>query len=252
MLVQHDLRHMRSRHPDGQNRPMFKTLLALHIAGGSLALASMWIPLVTRKGGRTHRRAGWVFVVGMTIVSVTAVGLACWRLLFDPRPEARNFAVFLLYIALLSGSSVSAGVRVLRAKRRTGVHRHPWDVGLPFLLTASSAAIALFGIRTGQPLFAAFSIIGLLNGITALRYWLRPPTSPMHWWFEHMSGMLGGCIAALTAFLVVNTNTLGLMPLAAWLGPSIVLGPITAAWTQYYRRRFGQAEGRRGLKSQPA
>jgi hypothetical protein len=238
MLAGRDLRHMRGPPGGSQNPTMFTTLLALHITGGSLALASMWIPLVTRKGAQAHRRAGWVFVAGMTIVSVSAVGLACWRLLFDARPEARAFAVFLLYIALLSGSSVSSGVRAVRAKNRTAGHRHPWDLGLPFLLTLSSIAIAVFGIRTGQMLFTYFSLVGVLNGVLALRYWLRPPTSTMHWWFEHMSGMLGGCIAALTAFLVVNTNTLGLWPLAAWLGPSLVLGPVSALWTGYYRRRF--------------
>jgi len=224
---------------------MFNTLLALHIAGGSAALTSMWIPLIAKKGGKAHRRAGWVFVAGMTVVSLTALGLAGWRLLYDPRPGARNFAVFLIYIALLSGASVSSGIRVLRAKRRTTAHRHPWDIGLPALLTIASVLIAAFGVRTGQGLFAAFSLIGLFNGINDLRYWLRPPTSPMHWWFAHMSGMLGGCIAALTAFMVVNAGSLGLWPLAAWLGPSMVLGPISAIWTNYYRRKWGQYAGPR-------
>ena len=41
---------------------MLKTLLAIHVAGGSIALASMLIPLFTRKGGSMHRKAGWVFV----------------------------------------------------------------------------------------------------------------------------------------------------------------------------------------------
>src|SRR5262245_23902016 len=106
---------------------MFNALLALHIAGGSAALTSMWIPLVAKKGGTAHRRAGWAFVAGMAVVSISAVGLACWRLLYDPRPEARNFAVFLLYIALLSGSAVSFGVRAIRMRRRTHDRRHAWD-----------------------------------------------------------------------------------------------------------------------------
>ncbi len=99
---------------------------------------------------------------------------------------------------------------------------------------------------------AAFSVIGLLNGIMALRYWLRPPTSSMHWWFEHMTGMLGGCIAALTAFLVVNAGSLGLLPLVAWLGPSAILGPVSAVWTQYYRRRFAHTPRPSVLEDQPA
>lgn len=226
---------------------MFNTLLALHIAGGSAALASMWIPLIAKKGGTTHRRAGWLFVGGMALVSLTAVGLAAWRLMYDPRPQARDFAIFLLFIALLSGNAVSSGVRAIRTKRRTGSHRHPWDVGLAALLAISSVFIALFGLRTGQVLFAAFSVIGLVNGVMGVRYWLTPPSTPMHWWLAHMNGMLGGCIAALTAFMVVNAQSMGLWPLAAWLGPSVVLGPVTAIWTNYYRQKWRRLPQPRAL-----
>ena len=52
---------------------MFPSVLGVHIAAGSIALASMWIPIVARKGGPAHRRAGWVFVVSMVVVAATAV-----------------------------------------------------------------------------------------------------------------------------------------------------------------------------------
>ena len=64
---------------------MLKLILYVHIAGGSAALLSMFIPLISRKGGRTHRRSGWVFVAGMTIVSLTALALSAARYFFDPR-----------------------------------------------------------------------------------------------------------------------------------------------------------------------
>ena len=68
------------------NPPMLKTLLAIHVAGGSVALASMLLPIFTKKGGSIHRKAGWVFVGGMTIVSLTAFVLAGARALTDPSP----------------------------------------------------------------------------------------------------------------------------------------------------------------------
>src|SRR5919198_5021565 len=95
---------------------MMKMILDLHIAGGTAALLSMVIPMVTRKGGRTHRRSGWVFVAGMTIVSITALALSAARYLYDPRPQAKAFALFLFYIAILTGNAVSVGIRVLRMK----------------------------------------------------------------------------------------------------------------------------------------
>ena len=44
---------------------MHDLLLTPHVIAGVVALASMIVPLVARKGGRLHRRAGWVFVIAM-------------------------------------------------------------------------------------------------------------------------------------------------------------------------------------------
>ena len=46
----------------------------------------------------------------------------------------------------------------------------------------------------------------------------------MHWWFRHMSAMLGACTAATTAFLVVNAPQAGFSraSLIAWFTPAVV------------------------------
>ena len=222
---------------------MLKLILGVHVAAGSVALGSMWLPMVATKGGRLHRRAGQVFVAAMATVSVTALLLASARFLTDPTAEGRQAGLFLLLVALLTGAGVSSGVRVLRAKRRTAAHRHWWDLGIAGLLAASSLGGLLYGIANSAPLFIAFSALGLANGVGQLRYWLRPPSSPMHWWFEHMGAMLGACIAATTAFLVVNAQRWGLetFSLLVWLAPSIIGAPAVAIWTGYYRRRFSGA-----------
>jgi len=223
---------------------MMQPVLAIHIAAGSIALASMFVPMVTSKGGRTHRRAGWVFVASMAVVSVTALLLSGSRLLFDPRPEAKEFGFFLLLVALLTGSAVSAGVRVLRFRNRAAARLHWWDTGLPAILGVASVALGAYGLAQGKVLFVAFSGLGLLNAAGSLRYWLRAPSSPMHWWFEHMNGMLTGCIAVITAFLVVSGDRIGIAGLAAWLAPAALGAPAIALWTRYYQRLFsGKAQG---------
>jgi uncharacterized membrane protein len=229
---------------------MLKLALALHVAAGTTALVSMWIPMFAKKGARLHRRAGKVFVGAMATVSITALVLAASRFLFDARPEGQRAGLFLLFVSILTGASVSTGVRVLRAKNRVGPHLHWWDVGLASLLTASSVAAAIYGVITGATLFAAFSVIGLVTGGGQLAYWLRSPRSPMHWWFEHMSSMLGACIAATTAFLVVNAQRWGVdtFSILVWLAPTIVGVPVIVIWTSYYRRRFTRASGR-GLRA---
>lgn len=113
------------------------------------------------------------------------------RLLFDPRSEARDAGFFLLAVSLLTGNGVATGVRVLRFRTRTTPHVHWWDTGLPAVLTLFSVALGAYGVWRGQVLFVAFAAIGLVSGAGALRYWLRIPASPVHWWFEHM----GACSA---------------------------------------------------------
>jgi hypothetical protein len=227
---------------------MLTSILALHIAAGSVALAAMWVPMVARKGAPLHRRAGWLFVAAMAAVSATALVLAGARFLVDARAEARQAGLFLLFVSVLTAASVSTGVRVLRAKRRTGLHLDWWDVGLSALLAASSAGLAVYGLAAGRTLFVVFAGIGLANGVGQLLYWLRPPASPMHWWFQHMSSMLGGCIAAATAFLVVNAERwgLGTFSLLVWIAPSVVGTPAIALWSAYYRRKFSGASRHRG------
>jgi uncharacterized membrane protein len=219
---------------------MLKMILYVHIAGGSAALLSMFIPMLTRKGGLAHRRSGWVFVGGMTIVSVTALALSASRYFFDPRPEAKSFSLFLFYIAILTGTGVSSGIRALRTKDRTVARTYAWDIGIAALLTLTAVAMAVYGIVAGKVLFAAFSVIGLVNGIQGLIYWLRPPTHRMHWWFQHMSSMFGSCIAATTAFLVVNAPQAGLprTSMIVWFAPALIGSPVIAIWTAYYKRKF--------------
>jgi uncharacterized membrane protein len=240
---------------------MLKMLLALHIAGGSAALLSMMIPIVTRKGGRAHRRAGWIFVAGMALVSVTALILSAWRFFFDEQPGVRTFALFLFYIAILTAAGVSTGIRVLRVRHRSsGPNGQPrpsaWDLGLSALLFATSIGMAAYGVVAQLPLLAAFSLVGIVSSSSQLAYWLRTPKHRMHWWFEHMGSMLGSSIAATTAFLVVNADRFGAAQdsLVVWLAPTIVGTPLIAGWTAYYRRKFATlAEAPRGTSiSAPA
>jgi uncharacterized membrane protein len=241
----HDVRHMRAHRALRNTAGMTirSALLTIHIAGGAAALLSMVVPMLARKGGRLHRRAGWVFVSGMAIVSLTAFALSAMRFFSDPTPAGRSAGLYLFFIAILTAAGVSAGVRVLRMKTRHEAHRHPWDLGLAVALTASSLGMIGYGLATGRALFVAFAVIGLVNGVGQLRYWLRPPQEQLHWWFEHMGQMLGSCIAATTAFLVVNAGRLGAetFSLAVWLTPALVGGPAIAIWTAYYRRKFSGA-----------
>jgi uncharacterized membrane protein len=224
---------------------MMHTLLTLHVAGGTVALLAMLVPLFSRKGGRLHRRAGWVFVGAMTPVCVTALLMSGIRFFTDPTPVGHQFSMLLFYVAILTGAGMWTGIRVLRAKQRTT--RGPAiDIAGAALVTVSGALAAIYGFTTGQPLFIAFSTIGVVNGGSELLYWLRRPTEPMHWWFAHMGNMLGACIAATTAFAIAGGRRVGIPgdSLLAWLGPTAIGLPGIFFWVRHYRRRFSSSSAR--------
>jgi hypothetical protein len=74
----------------------------------------------------------------------------------------------------------------------------------------------------------------------------------MWWWFEHMAGMLGGCIAALTATLITNANYVRTYAPAPewlfWIGPALIGIPLLLLWQRAYRRRFAAAEQARSAR----
>jgi len=143
-------------------------------------------------------------------------------------------------VTLLSFVSVWNGIRVLRFKGE-GRHTNPFDLAVSLTLSLGGLATIAMGASFGSPLLMIFGLIGAVGGVNDLRYWLDPNKGKMHWWFQHMSGMIGASIAALTAFSALNARLLGFggFSTAAWILPGLVFMPIAAIMRRRYRRRFG-------------
>ena len=217
----------------------FKIALWVHVLAGTVALSVFWLPLVSKKGGATHRRAGWVYVVAAWGIALTAF-VNCARMLLDDNPANDRAGIFLAYVGVLAGANALIGVRALGTKRRVAGSRNPLDLTPPALLVVGGVALAAFGMHAAVPLFVVFAALGVTLGVTQLRFWLRPPASRHQWFFAHMAGMGGSCIATVTAFLVVNAHRFGLgsADLVIWMAPGLVGGVGLRLWRGYYERRF--------------
>src|SRR6478752_7138964 len=101
---------------------LFQILLAVHIAAGAVSLLVFSVPLVTKKGGRTHRRVGWIYVAAAATVAVTGF-LSCIPLVSSGSPFRWRAGVFLAYVSLLAAASAQFGVRALRTQGRTAASR---------------------------------------------------------------------------------------------------------------------------------
>jgi uncharacterized membrane protein len=220
---------------------LFQSVLAVHVAAGAVALLVFWVPLVTKKGGRTHRRVGWVYVAAAATVAVTGF-VSCVPLVSGGSPFRWRAGIFLAYVSVLAAASAQFGVRALRTKGRAGASRGAIDLVPPLLLVAGGVALAAFGIHRSMGLYVLFAALGVVLGLSQLRFWLTPPAHERAWFLAHMSGMGTSCITTVTAFVVVNARRFGMrtFDLALWAGPIAVLAVGLTIWRRYYARRFAR------------
>lgn len=220
----------------------FDVIRWIHIISGFLALSIFWIPIVTKKGGRTHNRAGWIYVYAMGSVAVTAFLMGLFRLAWDAGADADAipYSWFLMFISVLSAATAWYGLRVLRHKSRKAPHREPADLLFPALLFSSGIGITAYGWVIGFPLLQYFPLLGLFLGGTQLLYWLSTPSAKFHWIVEHIVGMLSCCISTVTAFLVFGAPRLLGVPIVSlliWMLPTIVMVPLIIGFTRKYKRK---------------
>lgn len=215
-----------------------RMLLGVHITAGTIALLAGLIPMLGRKGGSRHVRAGRLYVYCMITVAVTAV-LLC---LFQPITLGR---LFLTGVAVLSFYLSFSGWRA--ARRHSAVLPAP-----DLLLGAVSALVGLVmvvaGIWLQAVLFAFFG--GLICLFAGLDVWrgLRPMVAtPAPWLFLHFTRMGGSYISATTAFIVVNlgrwlpATAPSWVGLVGWLAPTLLGSVLIACTVRYYKRKFQSA-----------
>src|SRR2546422_8985165 len=171
----------------------------VHVAAGTLALFVAPIPMLTAKGGRTHRRWGKVYFWAMAVVALTAIILAAWRPV-----------VFLALLAVFSFYSAFCGYRALSRKRPLdGQGALPLDWTAAVVMLAASMGMAVFGIVRPSPAWERVGVVPVVFGafgmvLAGLDFWLFgwPPADRYAFWFSHLRGMLFSYIATLMSYSV--------------------------------------------------
>lgn len=205
-----------------------------HIAGGTLSLISGILPMVVTKGNNIHRLFGKIFFFGMTVVFLTGFTVSI----------IKNIP-FLLLISIFSYYLVANGYRSLYLKK---LHRGQKPTVIDWLLNIVSGIFMLGMVVFGSYLIIkgavqmgivslVFGIIGIRGVITTIRNFIKQPTSKTIWIEGHIGGMVGGYIASVTAFLVVNNeHYIGLPMVVAWLLPTVMLVPLIVYWIGRYKK----------------
>src|SRR5688572_29540970 len=88
-------------------------LLPIHIAAGGLAIVLGAIALSVKKGGRIHRRSGWLFVCAMLVMAFTASMLGFLKSPTDANVFAGFMTAYFVGTALTTVRPVSCWTRVI-------------------------------------------------------------------------------------------------------------------------------------------
>ena len=235
----------------------------MHVGAGGLALILFWIPAIAPKGGRTHIRAGWFDVACMSVVVATALAMSgiAFTIPLAVRRNARPLstaelsgflrgqrisATFLAYLAGLTLAAGWQGIWAVETKRDPKAMRTPFSLALNVMVLLAGLTVLVLGIKYHSGPLTALSPIGPFIAVGNLRYLLRGPQSPMHWWYEHLSSMLATAIAGYTAFLVFGAARL--LPSIArsqlytifWVLPVLIGVPVIFMTVAYYQRKFNE------------
>jgi hypothetical protein len=244
-------------------RAIHDVVLWFHIACGCVGLVAFWVPALTRKGGPTHRKAGWVYVSAMLGVVVSAAVLAA-LLLLDPLatddfgtgpPEelaasvarARVVAVLFGALALLTFTNGWHGLRVLRAKRDPLQMRTAFNIGLHASNVLYALPLLVLGVSEDLPLLVVFGVLCFVTGATDLRSLWRPSSDPRYWLYAHLNSMIATGIAAHTAFLALGAVRLvphlySLSPALygiPWIAPPVIGFVAITLLQRHYRKKPG-------------
>lgn len=201
-------------------------LLSSHIAAGGVALVAAGVAVATTKGGRWHVRSGRVFALAMLVVFLTAVPLTIIR------PN-----LFLFLVAIFSFYLVATGW--LRARNRSGVPTVADWAAATIMAVASVVMIVwavavLRGTSSLGIVLLVFAGIGGALSLVDLYFLRRQRYRGIDRIIAHLTRMLAGTIAAVTAFTVVNVRTQpAFIP---WLAPTVLLTPFIFYWAARVQR----------------
>jgi len=215
-------------------------LKPIHILAGSLTLISGLVAMTSKKGQASHRFSGKIFFWSMAVTTLLGLNAGIFK------PELHIF----IPIAIISFYQAATGYRILFIKTLNKGQKPQiidWVLTIGMLLT-SLVFVFLGIINLNTDIFYsivlfAFSTIGLYCCGVDLYNYIKKPTNKFYWLFIHIFRMSHGFIAALTAFLVNNSDLFPFLPQVLLLIIPIAVGQPIISWTIWnYNRKVNKTK----------
>ena len=201
---------------------MIEILLPIHIASGSIALFSAVLAISTEKGKKFHVLSGKSYFWGMVLIFLTAIPMSII-----------NSNVFLFLIAIFSFYLAFSGMRF--ARNRSGVPTRVDLIAVNFMFLSGAGmwilAIIFFINNNSQFItLIVFGFLALFLGYGDFQTFKNQKATGKERIAKHLTNMMGGTIAVVTAVLVVNPPTD--LEWVWWILPTILITPVITWWNK--------------------
>ena len=173
-------------------------LLSIHILAGSISLVAAAFAVVSSKGKKAHILAGRTYFWGMAVIFLTAIPMSI-----------ASSNVFLFLIAIFSFYLAYAGMRF--ARNRTGTANFfDWvAIGLMVLSGMVMLFLAIFYFMHNNSQYITLIVFGFIAislGYADFKSYRNKSAISKQRIARHLTNMLAGTIAVITAVLVTNVD----------------------------------------------
>ena len=195
-------------------------LLPIHILAGIIALLAAAFAICSEKGKKIHITAGRTYYWGMAGIFLTALPISII-----------SSNIFLFLIAFFSFYLAFAGRRF--AQNRKGIASTvDWiAVGLMIAAGLGMWVLAVFYSIENNSQYITLSVFGFIAialGYTDFKTYKQQEATGKKRIARHLTNMLAGTIAVVTAVLVVNVD---MEPQwLPWVLPTLLITPVIIYW----------------------
>ena len=197
-------------------------LLSIHILAGLVALVSAALALSSKKGKKFHILIGKAYFWSMAIIFLSALPLS-----------TITSNVFLFLITIFSFYLAFSGMRF--AKNRKGVPTRIDLIAVNFMLLSGVGmwilAIIFFIDNNSQYItLIVFGFLALFLGYGDFQTFKNQTAIGKERIAKHLTNMMGGTIAVVTAVLVVNPPANP--EWVWWILPTFLITPVIFWWNK--------------------
>ena len=197
-------------------------LLVAHIFAGCISLIAAVFAVVSSKGKQAHILAGRTYFWGMAVIFLTAIPMSI---------SSSN--AFLFLIAIFSFYLAYAGMKF--ARNRTGTaNLFDWvAVGLMVFSGLAMWFLALVYFMNNNSQYITLTVFGFIAislGYMDFRSYRNKSAIGKQRIARHLTNMLAGTIAVITAVLVTNLSIEPVFIL--WILPTIIISPLIFWWNR--------------------